>query len=304
MRKSYVIITLLMLLMLTLSGCTALVNNDLGDNIVTSEDAKALIEQGYVLVDGADANTYAQGHIEGAISIPRGIVAIDQPFAATIVDKSTFESVMSSSGITNETKILIYDSNKNMDAARIFWTMDSYGHKDMKVVSGGLKALQEAGLSVVTEPTQVSITQYSATEMNVDKIATLDQVIDKLNNPVDNFFLIDSRTPEEYQEGRIPSSVLIPFTDNQDEEGNFKSAQDIVLMYQDKGIMKNSEIIVYCKSSVRAANTYLALTNAGYKNVKIYDGAYVEWSSDPKLPIEVNEQIEIAPVESNTQDNS
>ena len=204
-------------------------------------------------------------------------------------------------GIANDSMVIIYDNNKTMDAGRLFWTMLIYGHENIRVVSGGLEALIEAGATVGTVVPEVVTTDYTATELNTKYVATIDDVINQLNFPDENTYLIDVRSQDEYDAGTIPSSVLIPFDKNLFYDGTFKPMQQINILYKENGIDKDDEAIMFCKSSVRGAQTFLAMLNAGYENVKLYDGAYLEWSSDKALPVQMPEG---APVISNQQDNS
>jgi thiosulfate/3-mercaptopyruvate sulfurtransferase len=202
-------------------------------------------------------------------------------------DKDQIEKVLGENGIDNGVQIIVYDDNNHMDAARFWWTLKAYGNEQVKVVNGGLKALEASGLNTTNEVPNVEKASYEAGEFDETMIATVDTVIEQLNYPDPDTCLIDTRTIEEYEEGTIPSSIHINYVENQYSDGTYKSAQDIAIMYMDKGIQKDGTVIMYCKTSIRGAQTYLALANAGYENLKLYDGAWIEWSSDKALPVQM-----------------
>lgn len=302
MRKLALVLSLVLALTLALTGCTAGVNNDLGTYIITAEEALAAVDNGAILVDAQNkTESYEEQHVLGAVSITRGMITTYEPVLNSVTDKATFEEVMMQAGISNGSEVIIYDDNKTMDAGRLFWTMLSYGHENMKVVSGGLNALIEAGAEIGTEVPVVTPTTYSATELNTAYLATIDDVIDQLNYPDANTVIVDVRSQEEFDAGTIPTSVLIPYEENLFPDGTYKPMQQINILYGKNDIDKDATVYVYCKTSVRAAQTFLGLYNAGYTNVKLYDGAYLEWSSDPALPIQMPDGT---PVISNTQDAS
>ena len=136
-------------------------------------------------------------------------------------------------------------------------------------------------------------------------IADKEEILAMIDDPADNFVLIDVRSDEEYHAGTIPGSIHINHEKNlfiNDEKGStFRPVSHNRILYKELGITPDCEIVMYCKSSVRAANTYAALYNAGYRNLKIYDGAWIEWSKED-LPVFKPEFTADTSVE--TSDNS
>lgn len=302
MRKFALVLSLILALTLVITGCTAGVNNDLGNYIITAEEALTAVENGAVLVDAQNnADSYSEKHILGAVSITRSMITTYEPVLNSVTDKATFEQVMMDAGISNDSEVIIYDNNKTMDSGRLFWTMLVYGHENMKVVSGGLEALIAEEAEVGTEVPAVTPSTYVASEFNTAYYASTQDVIDQLNTPDPDTCIVDVRSQEEYDAGTIPTSILIPFEENLFYDGMFKPTQQIEILYSKNGIDKDGTVIMYCKTSVRAAQTFLAMYNAGYENVKLYDSAYLGWSSDKALPIQMPDG---APVISNQQDNS
>jgi thiosulfate/3-mercaptopyruvate sulfurtransferase len=110
-----------------------------------------------------------------------------------------------------------------------------------------------------------------------------------VENPPENYVLIDTRSIEEYNEGTIPGSVCLDFNGNNFNDSTFRPVNQIRIRYLEKKIDYNDEIVMFCKTSIRAAQTYLVLYNAGYRNLKLYDGAWLEWTANPMNPVYIPE---------------
>jgi thiosulfate/3-mercaptopyruvate sulfurtransferase len=227
-------------------------------------------------------------HVEGAVNISRADIVVMKPYSNLVGTKAQIENVLGSNGISNDTTVLIYDNNKNMDSARLWWTMLAFGHspEKVKVVSGGLNALRSEGAYIGSDVVSPSRLAYEAKDLDMSMIAELKEVKGQVDNPSADTFLIDTRSLEEYEEGTIPGSIHYNFENNNFSDFSYKPAEQIRIAYLELGIEPDDTAIMYCKTSIRGAQTYLALYNAGYRNLKLYDGAWVEWSSKPSLPVQ------------------
>src|SRR6056297_2581970 len=191
--KTVVLLTLVLAL-LALSGCLGTTGQADGPFIVDAEKAAEMINDGAVLVDAQMADAYDVAHIEGAVNITRGDIVVSEPFPNMVGGKEQIEKILGDNGIGNGMDIIVYDDNNHMDAARFWWTLKAYGNEDVKVVSGGLKALEEIGMAVTDEVPDVEKASYEADELDESMVATIDTVIDQLNYPDSDTFLIDTRT--------------------------------------------------------------------------------------------------------------
>jgi thiosulfate/3-mercaptopyruvate sulfurtransferase len=295
--------TLIAAMILT-SGCSTANAADEGHYIIEAKDLKDYMnKQGVVIVDMQKPEDYAKGHLAGAVNIPMANIVISVPVPNMLAPKEQIEAVLGAKGIGNDTTILIYDNNNNMEAARLWWTLQVYGHENAKVISGGIKAINAAKLQTNTETPSVASVKYTAKDKNTDIIATIDEVKAQVNQPQKNVVILDTRSAEENAEGTIPGSTLINYMENNYNDGTYKSVQDIKILYLENGIKPEKQVIMYCKTSVRAAQTYLAMYNAGYRNLKVYDGAWLEWSAIVGNTTQPATNTP-APVESNNKDNS
>ncbi|MDX9872652.1 MAG: sulfurtransferase [Clostridia bacterium] len=281
---------------LSLSGCGS--SSAEGQEIIEASEAARLLQgENVVLVDMQSQEDYARSHVQGAVNIPLAEIVINKPVDNMLAPAEQIEAVLSEKGIGNDTAVIIYDNNNNMNAARLWWTLQVYGHPNAKVVSGGWSALQGIGLEITAEAPQVAAAAYTISAKKEESIADLEDIINQLNNPDKNVVILDTRSPEEYAEGRIPGAILMNYLDNNFSDGAYKPVQHIKIQYLENGIAPEKTIIMYCRTSVRASQTYLALYNAGYRNLKVYDGAWLEWTSYKELPVEMpaGSEVDIAP---------
>lgn len=306
--SKFLLISLVLILPVLMSGCITTtktaITGEQDQDIISAEEALALLsenENKVVLVDVRKASEYKAGHVSNAVNVSRSEIVVLGPFPNMLAPREKIEKALGKRGISNDTMVIIYDDNSNMDAARFWWTLKVYGHQKMKVVSGGLKSLLVAGAEQTTEVPVVTPASYTASEKNTELIAVLADVKTQLDQQAEDVVLLDTRTQAEYDNGTIPGSILIDFNRNNYKDGTIKSIQDIHIIYREADIDPDKTVILYCRTSIRAAQTFLALHNAGYRNLKIYDGAWVEWSSDSSLPVQLPSGNK---VEANFQDGS
>ena len=304
MRNISKLLLVILVLMILFTGCVSNTKapGEKAQDIISAKEAlKIMSKDNVVLVDAQKSGDYEDGHVEGAVNISRNNITTFGPFPNMLASAKAIEKTLGENGISNDSTVIVYDQNNNMDAARLWWTMKVYGHKDVKVVSGGLEAMLAKGAKKATTAPDVSEVKYLIKETNEDMIAKKEEVKSELNNPQNNVVLLDVRTQEEYNKGTIPGSIHFNYIDNNYYDSTYRPIRQIHTLYKDKGITPDKTIIMYCKTSIRAAQTYLALYNAGYRKLKIYDGAWIEWSSDSSLPVQTPEGTEL---KTNFQDGS
>lgn len=246
-----------------------------------------------VVVDVRDISNYKEGHIPGAVNIPVQETFRTNSNIELVAPIGHIQELLSEAGIDNDTNIILYDDGEFVNAARVFWVLEVYGHKNLGILDGGLplwtmKALPVSNTETVREPENYIPTIVP--EILATKLST------RLAMDDSDKQIIDARSSDEYsglksatsRYGHIPNSVNIPSSLNYRNDNGInriKPVEELNNIYKD--IDSNKKVIAYCNKGKESALTYLILRRLGYR-VSAYDGSWQEWSSDPKLPVSMS----------------
>lgn len=262
------------------------------DGMVVEAEVLNNLPDNAVVIDARSDQDYQKGHVVGAINITPREVTVDEPVEGSIAPKEQVAAVFGQKGISDSMKVYIYDNNDGVSAARLWWVMKCYGNNNAAVINGGESAIVKAKVKLTVDVVTLPPTEYQVKELDKNMVATVDDVVAVVEGK-EQATLLDVRSRSEFDEGAIPTAVLYPHVKNLYKDGTFKSSRDIYLDYNDLGLKKKEPVILYCKSSFRAAQTALLLEQAGYEQVKIYDGAWNEWATKD-VPQEKTEE-KVAP---------
>ena len=273
------------------------------ESIVTTDWVADNLDNSDVRLVEVDVDTaaYDMGHIPGAVGWNWSTQLNDQ-LTRDILTREQLESLMSESGIGNDTTVVLYGDNDNWFATYAFWQLKMYGHADLKVMDGGRQKWIAEGREVTTDAPSVSAAGYSASAPDTSIRATRDYVLSVASGE-NNVGLVDVRAPEEFngtllapahlpQEGsqrggHIPGAANVPWASAVAEDGTFKSADELAELYGGKGITGDSETIAYCRIGERSSHTWFVLTQIlGHSKVRNYDGSWTEYGSIVGAPIE------------------
>lgn len=245
------------------------------------------------LVDLRTPAKYQEGHIPGAVNLDINDVTVNVPVAGMLAPPDQVSKVMGGLGIGDNTPVVIYDDTESLWSARLFWALDYYGHSQVAILNGGYPKWAAENRGVTRVAPKVAAATFTV-KADPSKVAAEKYVLDNLNNP--DIKLLDARSPGEYagtdvrakRGGHIPGAVNIEWTQamTSGQAPVFKPVAELATLYQGAGITKDKEIITYCQTGVRAADSYFVLRLLGYPRVRTYDGSWVEWGDDPQTPID------------------
>lgn len=260
-----------------------------GFRISAAELAKISEQQRVVLIDARPAMFYDEGHLPNAISMPFTATFVEFGTTGRVITLDKAKALFSSAGIRNDDLVVAYDGGGMLQASRILWTLEVYGHKNVKLLDGGLKAWQQAGMSITQDKPNVITSNY-VPSINPDRLATRLTTL-LASNKTDAFTLIDAREVEHYQglkseakrAGHIPNAWNIDFRLNIDPAtGLLRPMNELKELYAK--VPRDKKVIVYCIMGDQSALEYLIMRELGF-DVANYDASWQEWGNDLTLPI-------------------
>jgi thiosulfate/3-mercaptopyruvate sulfurtransferase len=247
-----------------------------------------------------DTTAYDQGHVPGAVGW-NWQTQLQDNVRRDLISKAALEELMGKSGISNDTTILLYGDNNNWFAAYAFWQLKYYGHKDVRLVNGGRKKWLLEKRPVTTDAAKVAPATYHASAPDESLRARKDEILAIVEKRAAGS-LVDVRSVDEFtgkiiappgmaetaqRAGHIPGAANIPWAQAANEDGTFKSADELKKLYESKGVKGGQEVVAYCRIGERSSHTWFALKYLlGYDDVKNYDGSWTEWGNLVGAPIE------------------
>lgn len=297
-RKQKILLALLIVSVILFAACVNETSYEGSNNFVEASEVAAVYlntDDNIEIIDARGVEAYEKGHLKNALCISPTDLVVSDPVKATVAPKAQVEAVLSNFGIDADTTLYIYDDKGGVYAGRVWWTLKLYGHENVKIINNGAAALQQGGLEMTLEVPEVTKSTYTMKEADESLIVSMDWVKAYADDPAakENVKLIDVRSLAEFEEGYIPGAIFYPHTKNYYSDGTFKSSRDITIFYQDAGIEKENEIVLYCKSSYRATIVAALLDDAGYENVKVFDGAWLAWQQESMPAAEVEDKAPV-----------
>ena len=251
-------------------------------------------------VDYDPKTNYHLGHIPGSVLFDWK-KDINDPLNRNIISKESCEELLNKSGINQDSTLILYGDFNNWFAAFAFWVFKYYGYEDVRIMNGGRKKWLEEDRSIDKTIPIYQTGNFKASNPD-EKIRTyLNHVSESLKS--NQSILVDVRSPPEFtgevtapaeyptehaqRGGHIPSAINVPWGKAVNEDGTFKSPEDLMKLYKENGIIPEKEVISYCRIGERSSHTWFVLKYLlGYPDVKNYDGSWTEWGNMIGNPIE------------------
>ena len=268
---------------------------------MTYAHPEQLVDTDWVAAHAADANVrivdmrqagYADGHVVGAVYVSPGAIRDAKAPPTFLPTPAAFEEMMAKLGISDTTRVVVYDERGGIYAARLWWILNYYGHANVALMNGGwVKWTAEHRASSTVTPTPAAGTFTARPQPHW--VATASDVVAAIDQP--GVKIIDARTQGEI-EGRdlrnikrggfVPSSIPVYWEELLNAQAKtFKPADELKTIYEVRGIVPSQEVIVYCQVGMRASVDLFALHLIGYDKLRNYYGAWEEWGNRDDLPL-------------------
>jgi thiosulfate/3-mercaptopyruvate sulfurtransferase len=264
---------------------------------------KNLETPGVVFIEvDEDTTAYDGGHIPGAIKLDWK-KDLQDPVRRDFVNQEQFSQLLSERGVSNDDTVILYGGNNNWFAAYAYWYFKLYGHRDVKLLDGGRKKWELDARPYTKDLPQRAKTSYQASAPDLSIRAFRDEVVQAIGQKN----LVDVRSPDEFagrllapahlpQEqsqrgGHIPTAINVPWSKAANEDGTFKSDEELAKIYGDAGLNGSKDTIAYCRIGERSSHTWFVLQELlGHQNVKNYDGSWTEYGSLIGVPIALGDE--------------
>ena len=246
-----------------------------------------------------DTTSYDQGHIPGAVGW-NWQTQLQDGVRRDLIEKEAWEKLLGRSGISNDTAILLYGDNNNWFAAYAFWQLKYYGHDNVRLIDGGRKKWIAEGRALTTDAPEAKEEHYSAKRPD-DSIRAYRNDVMRIVEKEERGKLVDVRSVDEFtgkilappglaetalRAGHIPGAQNVPWVQAANDDGTFKSHDELEKLYRAQGVTGGEPVIAYCRIGERSSHTWFVLKYLlGYDNIKNYDGSWTEWGNLVGAPI-------------------
>lgn len=272
--------------------------------LIGPDDLEKLLDDPSIRVVEVDEDTtlYDKGHIRGAISWNWSSDLRD-PVIRDFIKEDGVAELLERSGVGEETTVVLYAGNNNWFAAYAYWLLKLRGFDNVKILDGGRKKWEldsrelVQDVPAISKPSKRAKVAGTRTELREIRLHVL-EAVEKGGK-----IFVDVRSPEEFRgellapahlpqeqaqvPGHIPGAINIPWSKAANEDGTFRSADDLAALYSEAGVKRDTEVVAYCRIGERSSHTWFVLRELlGYPKVRNYDGSWTEYGSLVGAPVE------------------
>jgi len=261
---------------------TAIAQGDL----ITTEQFKDLQKntENLTIIDASKAKLYKKSHINGAINIP--YKKLNQKKGAVkglLLSTEELASFLGSKGVSDQDMIVVYDEGSQKYSSRVYWVLKKLGAPNVKLLHKDNDSWRKNRIKLTSTVPSVKAKTFTP-NVNADICISTDAI------DVETMVLLDARSADEfngvvvneksYSKGHLPNAIHLEFKDVLNKNKSFKTAEQLTAMLEEKGLTADKTYVMYCKAGIKAAVLYVAFTQiVDFPNVKLYDGAYLEWEA-------------------------
>jgi thiosulfate/3-mercaptopyruvate sulfurtransferase len=247
-----------------------------------------------------DTSAFEKGHVRGSVGWNWN-TDLHKPVGRDYVDREGLSKLLSEAGVGDGTTVVLYGGNNNWFAAYAYWILRLRGLDNVKLLNGGRKKWELESRELVQEVPTYQRSGYEVSGLERPEIRALrDEVLGKVGGAA---AFVDVRSPEEFrgeklapdhlpqEQAQVPGHIVgasnVPWAKAANEDGTFKSADELRALYEAEGVTSDREVIAYCRIGERSSHTWFALSELlGFPNVKNYDGSWTEYGSLVGVPVE------------------
>lgn len=300
MSRIKLLLSLALLLVLTLVAASAFAQDAAPEALVTADWVEENLENPNVRIIEVSVNpgVFERGHIPGAVNFVWHTDFVN-PIERDIVAAERFQELLRNAGVNDDTTVVLYGDTNNWFAAWGAWIFNLYGFDDVRLLDGGRVKWEADGRPLSTDAATYDAGTVTIAEANPDLRALKPEVLSIVEGEIPAT-LIDIRSPAEYngeifapegvqelsiRAGHIPGALNVPWGQNVNEDGTFKSVEELQALYAGLGVDGSQPIVTYCRIGERAALTWFVLNELlGYETA-VYDGSWTEWGNSVGVPV-------------------
>ncbi len=251
-----------------------------------------------VIVDCDTLESYQRAHLPNAICLTHPVLPepkryLKDPDNPTfILPPDKFAGVMSDLGIGDDSYVIAYDASRSLYSSRLWWCLNYYGHRGVKVLNGGWRKWLHAGRPISDIEHKPKSGAIFTPRPNPDIYASAESIMADMQRS--DISLLDVRSDGEWtgennrgnaRGGHMPGAAHLEWVNYVDDQGVFKSPDELAGMLSERGVIPDKEVITYCQGGIRAAHAFFTLKLLGYPRVRNYDGSFRDWGNRNDTPI-------------------
>ena len=291
-RGGVALAALALLTGLAQASTDALVSTDwLADNL--DRDDVRVIEV------SVNPGKFERGHIPGAVNFRWHTDLVDT-VSRDIIARDDFEALLRNAGVSDDTEVILYGDTNNWFAAWGAWIFDIYGVDNVRLLDGGRDKWEAEGRELAIRPASYPQGDIAVAEADHSIRAFLPEVVEVASSDDPAAQLVDIRSAAEYEgriiapdgvnelsvrAGHIPGAVNVGWGNAVNDDGTFKSADELRALYADAGVDGSQPVITYCRIGERSSHTWFALSKILGYDVKNYDGSWTEYGNSVGVPV-------------------